>query len=161
MVEEFAVTNNPNTKPSEGWSTKTPDYVSDTFVWHRIITTYGDGSIVIGKPTLITGNTGKDGEDAILLRIDSSRGTVFKNNNISTVLSVAIYKGKDRITNIADLHSKIGSGAYLQWYWQKNNENTFGVILSTDKMISDDGFTLTISADEVDTKVTFKCELIL
>ena len=161
MVEEFAVTNNPNTEPSDGWSTEAPDYVSDTFIWHRIITKYGDGNIVTGKPTLITGNTGKDGEDAVLLRIDSSRGTVFKNNNISTVLSVVIYKGKDRITNVTDLHSKIGSGAYLQWYWQKNNENTFGVILSTDKMISDDGFTLTISADEVDTKVTFKCELIL
>ena len=100
-----------------------------------------------------------NGEDAVTLRIDSSRGTVFKNNSISTVLSVVIYKGSERITDITKLHEVFGSGAYLEWSWQKIDENVFGTILSTDKMVGNDGFTLTISADEVDEKVTFMCEL--
>ena len=58
-------------------------------------------------------------------------------------------------------YAVFGSGAYLQWYWQKINESSFGVIPSDDPRIGQDGFALTITADDVDTKVTFKCELIV
>ena len=92
-----------------------------------------------------------DGADAVLLRIDSSRGTVFKNDEISTVLRAAIYCGAQRITDSAALHRAFGGGAYLQWSWQRMGEDTFGVILSTDKMVGEDGFTLTITSAEVDT----------
>lgn len=103
---------------------------------------------------------GDKGEDATVLRIDSSRGTVFKNNMVSTVLTVAIYTGGQRITNITDLRAKYGTGAYLQWSWQRLDEDRFGVLLSTDNKISDDGFSLTLTPEDVDTKVTFMCELI-
>lgn len=102
----------------------------------------------------------KDGEDAAVLRIDSSRGTVFKNNQVSTVLTVSIYRGSQRITNITDLRSTFGSTAHLQWYWQKMDESDWGIIVASDHKLSDDGFTLTLTPDEVDTKVTFMCELI-
>lgn len=106
------------------------------------------------------GADGKDGEDATTLRIDSSRGTVFKNNAVSTILSAVIYKGSKRITDIDTLHEVFGSSAYLQWSWQRMDENTFGTILSTDSRIGDDGFTFALSPDDVDTKVTFMCQLI-
>ena len=122
--------------------------------------TYGNGSTDIGPAVCITGNSGQDGEDAVVLRIDSSKGTVFKNNSMSTVLSVVIYKGSELINNITDLHRVFGSGAYLEWYWQKLDDDTFGVILSTDEKIGNSGFTLTISPEDVNTKVTFRCELI-
>ena len=102
----------------------------------------------------------KDGIDAAVLRIDSSRGTVFKNNQVSTVLTVAIYIGGQRITNINDLRARFGSSAHLQWYWQKLGEDTFGIIVASDHKLSNDGFTLTLTPEEVDTKVTFMCELI-
>ena len=102
----------------------------------------------------------KDGEDAAVLRIDSSRGTVFKNNQVSTVLTVSIYRGSLRITNITDLRREFGSSAHLQWYWQKMDESDFGIIVASDHKLSNDGFTLTLTPDEVDTKVTFMCELI-
>lgn len=161
MEDEYAISYSPSKVPTDGWSTNTPEYTGDVFVWRRTTTTYGNGKKEVGNPVLITGNNGVDGEDAVLLRIDSSRGTVFKNNNITTVLSVAIYKGSERITTIEQLRSTFGSGAYLQWHWQKIDENTFGVISSSDEMIGNNGFTLTISADKVDSKVTFKCELII
>lgn len=93
------------------------------------------------------------------LKIESSRGTVFKNNSISTVLSVVIYRGSKRITNITELRSEMPK-AYLQWKWQLLDDSTFGVMSADDEMISDNGFTLTVSPDKVDTKVTFMCELI-
>lgn len=95
-----------------------------------------------------------------VLRIDSSRGTVFKNSAVSTVLTVAIYRGGDRITDTAGLAAAFGSTAYLQWYWQRLDDETFGVISSSDSRISDGGFTFTLTPDDVDVKVTFMCELI-
>lgn len=156
VTEQYAVSASRTEVPTEGWSTETPSD-TDKYVWHRIVTTYGDGSTVVGEPALLTG---PNGENAVLLRIDSSRGTVFKNDSISTVLSAVIYNGSNRITGIDDLHSIFGSGTYLQWYWQKVDDETFGVISSGDSMISNNGFTLTIAANQVDTKVTFMCELI-
>ena len=95
-----------------------------------------------------------------VLRIDSSRGTVFKNNAVSTVLTVAIYKGSERITDANGMKGAFGRSAYLQWYWQRLDEDRFGVLSADDPKISNDGFTLTLTPDDVDVKVTFMCELI-
>ena len=100
-------------------------------------------------------------EITTLLRIESSRGVVFKNNSISTVLSAVIYHGKSRITDIDALKSTFGNSAYLQWKWQHLDEETYGIISSSDSRIGNDGFTFTLSPDDVDTKVTFMCELIV
>lgn len=99
------------------------------------------------------------GEDATTLRIESSRGTVFKNNNVSTVLSVVIYYGSKRITDVETLKATYGSAAYLEWSWQRLDEDRFGVLSSSDSRIGNGGFTLTIGAGDVDTKVVFMCSL--
>ena len=99
-------------------------------------------------------------EISTVLRIESSRGIIFKNNQVSTVLSAIIYKGSKRITDISTLKSEYGDTAYLEWSWQRLNEDTFTAISSTDSRISNDGFSLTLSPDDVDTKVTFMCQLI-
>ena len=94
------------------------------------------------------------------LRIESSRGTVFKNDSISTVLSVAIYRGSQRITDSETLKSVI-PGAYLQWKWLRLDDESYGIISADDERFGDNGFTFTLSPDDVDTKVTFLCELIV
>lgn len=105
-------------------------------------------------------NSLKD-EISTLLRIESSRGTVFKKDNISTVLSVVLYHGSTRITDSETMKQVFGDSAYIQWKWQKLDDDTFGVISSDDARISNGGFTLTISPEDVNTKVTFMCELII
>lgn len=99
-------------------------------------------------------------EITTLLRIESSRGTVFKNNAVSTVLSVVIYHGKDRITDIDRLHEVYGNSAYIQWKWQRLDEDSYGIISSADSRMSNGGFSFVITSDDVDTKVNFLCELI-
>lgn len=79
---------------------------------------------------------------------------------ISTILSVVIFHGKDRITDSATMREVFGSGAYLQWYWQRLDDESFGVISSSDTRFGDDGFTFTLSPSDVDAKITFRCELI-
>lgn len=100
-------------------------------------------------------------EITTLLRIESSRGTVFKNDTVATVLSVVIYHGTQRITDSTSMKSVFGNGAYLQWKWQRLDDASFGVISSSDSRFGDEGFTFTLSPEDVDTKVTFMCELIV
>ena len=100
-------------------------------------------------------------EITTLLRIESSRGTVFKNDQVATVLSVVIYHGTKRITNSASMKSTFGSSAYLQWKWQRLDDASFGIISSSDSRFGDNGFTFTLSPEDVDTKITFMCELIV
>lgn len=102
---------------------------------------------------------GEKGEDAVTLRIESSRGTVFKNDQAATVLSVVIYKGSERITDSATMKSVFGNAAYLQWKWQRLDDESFGIISAGDSRFGDNGFTFTLSPEDVDTKVTFMCEL--
>lgn len=169
VVEEYAVTVTPDAEPIDesNWSSEPPGFVPDKYIWHRFVVTYGSGTITTSEPCLLVGTPGEDGEDgkpgedAVLLRIDSSRGTVFKNDSISTVLSAVIYKGSERITDVYTLHNVFGAGAYLQWYWQKIDDDSFGIISSSDSRVGQDGFTLSINPEDVDTKVTFMCELIV
>ena len=100
-------------------------------------------------------------EITTLLRIESSRGTVFKNDQVSTVLSAVIYHGTKRITDYETMKSVFGSGAYLQWKWQRLDEESYGIISASDTRFSDNGFKFTLNPEDVDTKVTFMCELIV
>lgn len=100
-------------------------------------------------------------EISTLLRIESSRGTVFKNDMVDTVLSVVIYHGSKRITDSAAMKSTFGSGAYLQWKWQRLDDDSFGIISSSDSRFGNDRFTFSLSPKDVDTKITFMCELII
>ena len=103
---------------------------------------------------------GDKGEDATVLRIDSSRGVLFKNNYFSTVLTVTIQKGSSTITTAAAMRAEYGASAYLQWYWRKFDDEDWKVMLITDSHITDDGFTLTVTPADVDEKIVFKCDLI-
>jgi len=112
------------------------------------------------KITSSTGRDGRDGQDAVTLRIDSSRGTVFKNSTVETVLNVVIFKGGKTITDAVAMRTEFGSNAHLEWQWQRMGEATFGTILTTDSRISEEGFALSLTPSDVDTKVVFKCQLI-
>ena len=94
------------------------------------------------------------------LVIESSRGTVFKNNQASTVLSVIIYRGSARITNMTELRAAMGNSVYLQWKWRRIDDSDYGIISASDSHISEQGFKYTITPADVDTQVTYMCELI-
>ena len=160
VVEEYAVSNSTSDSPQTGWNTETPKWENSKFIWRRQLTTYGDGRTECSAPVLMTGNSGTNGKDAVTLRIESSRGTVFKNNQVITILSVVIYSGSKRITNSKELENAFGSKTYLQWEWQRLDEDSFGIISAGDPRIGDKGFTFKLSPDDVDTKVTFMCKLI-
>ena len=124
--------------------------------------------VSITDPTIFTwskikgdpGTSGENGEDATLLHIDSSEGTVFKDKSATTVLTATIFRGANRITNAATLAAVFGSEAYLQWRFKKAGESSYSIISSDDSRLSNEGFTLTVSMADVDTSITYSAELI-
>ena len=93
-------------------------------------------------PQGATGATGAKGDDAILMAITSSGGTIFKNSAIATTLTAHVYKGGVEVTGTA--LSALGT---IKWY--KNGGTTS---IAT-------GQTYTISSGDVDNKATFSAQL--
>lgn len=105
-------------------------------------------------------NSGElDGEDAVMLYIDSSNGTTFKNSDVATIFTVSIYVGGTIIDNSTKLRQMYGDGAYLQWLIKKHGEKDFTKIPLDDPRLNDNGFIFTIAAKDIKFKAVFNCEL--
>ena len=105
------------------------------------------------------GAKGEDGEDAILLKIDSSNGDMFKNSAISTTLTVTVIVGDAWLDTSAKLKEYFGNQAVLIWEKKGHGETEFTEIPSTDPRLSDNGFIFTLTVDDVETKAVFNCKL--
>lgn len=123
----------------------------------------------ISAGTIEMGGTGKTLEETleeireemtVNLVLESSRGTVFKSNQASTILSVIIYRGNERITNMTELQAAMGNNVYLQWKWRRLTDNDWGIISGSDSHISDQGFKYTITPADIDNQVSYMCELL-
>ena len=161
VVTQYALGTSSDSAPLSGWSTESPEWTEGYYIWQRTVTTI-DGVEYASEVACIQGakgENGSDGEDATVLRIDSSRGNLFKINAVSTVLTVTIQKGPQVINNYSDMIAEYGSGAYLEWKWKRINDSDWQTIVSTDSRITNHGFTFTLSPDDVDVKVVFTCIL--
>lgn len=116
-----------------------------------------------------TANTAKQNADAamaetkglVTLRIDSSRGTVFKNSEVSTVLTVRCYKRGQELTTLTALRqAMLDATARIRWYVLREGDTDWVSLADSDPMLSDDGFTLTVTPDDVSIKCTFKAEVV-
>lgn len=100
-------------------------------------------------------------KDLVTLRIDSSRGTVFKNSEVSTVLTVRCYKRGQELTTLTALRqAMLDATARIRWYVLREGDTDWVSLADSDPMLSNDGFTLTISPNDVDIKCTFKAEIV-
>lgn len=100
-------------------------------------------------------------KDLVTLRIDSSRGTVFKNSEVSTVLTVRCYKRGAEITTREGLRDALGDQtARIRWWVLREGDESWVSLADSDHMLTDDGFTLTVKPDDVTVKCTFKAEIV-
>ncbi|WP_448916568.1 phage tail spike protein [Eubacterium ramulus] len=100
-------------------------------------------------------------EVTTLLYISSSQGNVFKNTNVSTVFSVTIFRGTQRITDSRTMKTEFGDGAYLQWKYQTKDSDEYLMVPPEDERILDDGFKFKVSPNDIDTKGIYTCDLIV
>ena len=100
-------------------------------------------------------------KDLVTLRIDSSRGTVFKNSEVSTVLTVRCYKRGQELTTLTALRQAMSdSTARIRWYVLREGDTDWVSLADSDPMLSNDGFTLTVTPNDVTVKCTFKAEIV-
>ena len=100
-------------------------------------------------------------KDLVTLRIDSSRGTVFKNSEVSTVLTVRCYKRGEEITTLTALRGAMGDQtARIRWWVLRAGDADWVSLADSDEKLSEDGFALTLKPSDIDIKCTFKAEVI-
>ena len=153
---EYSVNESPTEAPTTGWSSDQPSWSEGKYIWIRYVNEKGDGSIEISSPALMTGNAG---ESATLVKIDSSRGLVFKNNSVNTILEAVVFFGSRRISTIGELKEVYGLMAYISWEWKRIDDTVFHPISIDDPRIGNDSFTFTVSSSDVDVKTVFQASL--
>ena len=141
----YQVGDSGTTKPTGSWGTSVPDVPSGKFLWIKTVVNYSDGNSTESYSVSYKATDGVNGEDAIVLSITSSNGTVFKNNSGSTVLTAHVYKGSVE-QEISD-DGKCGDLGYIKWY--RGNSTT---AVATAK-------TLSVSANTVTNAEVFTCQL--
>ena len=151
----------PPADDDEGWSTEMPEKVHGAYMWQKTVTTYATGTTRTSSPVCISGADGFDGEDAVVLRVDSTRGLVFKNNWYDTQLRVTVIKGGASITDITTLREAFGAGAYLQWYFRKQADQAWSTMSVSDEHLTEGGFCMNVTPDDVDEQILFQCDLIV
>lgn len=157
--EEFYMSLSPTSLIGGAWSIYQPKWEQGKYLWRRTVVTKGDGSesyTPSKSGVCITGNTG---EDAITLKIFSSNGIAFKNNNVFTELTVIVNVGREVITDSITLKKRFGENAKLVWEEKKNTQPTYIAIPETDERLSNNGFTLLITPKDVENQTVFNCKL--
>ena len=155
FVCEYASSNDGTIPPETGWSETAPTWHAGIYIWQRTATTI-NSTVTYSTPVCITG---AKGEDSILLCIESSNGTTFKNSDVATIFTVSIYVGGVVIDNSSKLREMFGDNAYLQWLIKRHGETEFSKISLDDSRLNDNGFMFTISAKDIKFKAVFNCEL--
>lgn len=155
FVCEYASSTDGVTPPETGWSETAPTWHAGIYIWQRTATTINN-TVTYSTPVCITG---AKGEDSILLCIESSNGTTFKNSDVATIFTVSIYVGGVVIDNSLKLREMFGDNAYLQWLIKRHGETEFSKIPLDDSRLNDNGFMFTISAKDIKFKAVFNCEL--
>ena len=100
--------------------------------------------------------------DGAFLQITSTNGNLFKNGAESTILQVAVFpNGGDRCDTLAQVRSRFGSAAYIEWKWMHESDGEWGTLLSTDSHLSHDGMWCTVTPADVATKTSFSASLVV
>ena len=120
---EYASGTSNTTPPETGWSTNSPEWQDDRYIWQRTVTTMQDGTQNISDPTCIQGAAGVGGESTTIISntVDyaiSDSGTVPPNENdwLENIppLQPGKYLWTRTVTEYSDGESSIAYGVSYQ-----------------------------------------------
>ena len=150
---EYASSASKTVAPDDGWSSNMPYYIAGKYLWQRVTKHYENNVTTISEPVMITGNS------SAVLKIKSTNGLQFKNGIIKTSFYVSVYYGNEVIDTLTDLRLLYGETATLVWSMKSTEDSDPVVIQASDPRLTNNGFQMNITADDVNTKATFYCEL--
>lgn len=118
---EYASGTSNTTPPETGWSTNSPEWQDDRYIWQRTVTTMADGTQNISEPTCIQGAAGLGGESTTIISntVDyaiSDSGTVPPNDWLENIppLQPGKYLWTRTVTEYSDGESSIAYGVSYQ-----------------------------------------------
>ena len=118
---EYASGTSNTTPPETGWSTNSPEWQDNRYIWQRTVTTMADGTQNISEPTCIQGAAGAGGESTTIISntVDyaiSDSGTVPPNNWSENIPSLqpGKYLWTRIVTEYSDGESSIAYGVSYQ-----------------------------------------------
>lgn len=130
------------------WSATAPPWTNGKYMWTKTVTTYVDNTTKESDPTCISGAKGEEGVN-YRVEIISSNGSIFKNNQIDTVLTARVYKNNTEITDQINASCfkwvKINADGSLDEAW---NSKHFGGAKS-----------IKITASDISARATFNCNV--
>ena len=81
---EYAQSDSNTVAPTSGWSTQSPQWEKGKYIWQRIITTYGNGTVNTSEATCISGADGTGVESIVTYYYKSSSATSLKDGEWTT-----------------------------------------------------------------------------
>ena len=159
---EYAIGSSPITPPpaSDFREYDTPPTPgADEYLWQRIVMIDGAGDRHPSTPVCVNGVPGEHGVDAVTVEALSSRGLIFKHDNIATNIDVKVRNGAEQITTIAALRAAFGSAAKIVWKIKQLADSDYTTVPDNDPRISNDGFRFTMSPADIMDSVTIIYEV--
>lgn len=118
---EYASGTSNTTPPETGWSTNSPEWQDNRYIWQRTVTTMADGTQNISEPTCIQGAAGAGGESITIISntVDyaiSDSSTVPPNDWLENIppLQPGKYLWTRTVTEYSDGESSIAYGVSYQ-----------------------------------------------
>lgn len=118
---EYASGTSNTTPPKTGWSTNSPEWQDNRYIWQRTVTTMADGTQNISEPTCIQGAAGLGGESTTIISntVDyaiSDSGTVPPDDWLESIppLQPGKYLWTRTVTEYSDGESSIAYGVSYQ-----------------------------------------------
>ena len=131
-----------------GFTETEPDLSRDKpYLWMYMVTTYSDNSPPTKTKPMLIGRYSQDGKHAYEVRILSSNGEIFKDNDVQTTLKAYIFQGDVEITD------RIDSG---QFKWERISADPTDDV-RWNKLPKTIGKKLQITAEDITTRATFNC----
>lgn len=146
----YAVGASGTERPSSGWSDAVPEVPRGSWLWTRTETSWTDGSATASY------SVSRSGEDAVAVELSCDVGCVLRNATGTVTVSATVASGGQRASTPAQLRDMLGASASLRWC-ELAPGGTEVAVPADDPRLSGDGFSLTVSAQDVTGDKTLRC----
>ena len=146
----YAVGASGTERPSSGWSDAVPEVPRGSWLWTRTETSWTDGSATASY------SVSRSGEDAVAVELSCDVGCVLRNATGTVTVSATVASGGQRASNVARLRDMLGPSASLRWA-ELSAGGSEREVPADDPRLSGDGFSLTVSAQDVTGDKTLRC----
>lgn len=146
----YAVGASGTERPSSGWSEEVPEVPRGSWLWTRTETSWTDGSATASY------SVSRSGEDAVAVELSCDTGCVLRNATGTVTVSATVASGGQRASNVARLRDMLGPSASLRWA-ELGADGSEREVPADDPRLSADGFSITVSAQDVTGDKTLRC----